>query len=115
MRANAKWLILPSLVLLAACAGMQRKAQERDTAQKWMQTAETDIQTARQAGAETYAPDELDEAVWGLKAAKEKFQIKDYSSALSSAQSASSAAREAKSKSEGAKRKETERKARKKK
>ncbi len=85
---------------LTGCAGLTERKTEMMQAQKWIQTADADIQAAQIAGAETKAADELEDARRDLNVARNQFQEKNYSSASSRAQLASQSALEAKEKTE---------------
>ncbi|MBI4387083.1 MAG: hypothetical protein HY551_06850 [Elusimicrobia bacterium] len=126
MRPKVTGLMFLSLAALTACAGFGAKKKEQmRSAQQWMQSAERAILDARQAGAATYASEDLRDAEAELRAAKDKFQRRDYEGAGSSAQGASSTAGQAKwsaeearneeaAKREAAKKKESQKKPKKK-
>ncbi|MBI4057629.1 MAG: DUF4398 domain-containing protein [Elusimicrobia bacterium] len=99
-----------SLVFVIGCASLTTKKNEQIETERSVQAAEADVRTAREAGAATYAPTDLQEAERDLKSAKAKLQKKEYSSADTLAQSAISAALDALNKTEVAKKKEGKKK-----
>jgi len=80
------------LCLLVLCAGLLA-CEEPPTRE--IENAESQVETARKAGAERYAPERLRESTQALEAARQQIQKKDYKGARSSAKSATAAARAA--------------------
>ena len=105
------------VLALGSCAGTKPaqktmsgpKATEvataKTSAEKWIQTAETDVRSAREAKAEKAAPNEMKNADYQLQSAKAKFQKKEYYLAGEAAKAASESARQALKKAKKAKRK----------
>ena len=104
MTISAKWFLPALLLLTTGCAILQPHKEERNSVSRQITAAETNIKSAKDAGAASYAPKELQQAESDLKMAKGKSDKKEYDLALTLAKSSESFATQALKKCEEAKR-----------
>lgn len=109
MKIKGRRAMLLLLAFTAACVTGKEKSAQRfraESADVNMQTAASDIEAAKRAGAASFAPQELEQANTSLRTARERYKAKDYLGSRRHALAASEAAKAAKAKAESAKQRE---------